>query len=172
MLWLNPGLDATRWSRPVPNRLGMRPALDSGYALRDGGDFFGALQALIKATDLFDEGSEQWATTAAVAWFAYSADQVICDELPNLPAWCRDIEARLALAERCASAAPNSMQCWAMLGMALAEQEVDLGRAAACLMKASKLADQEVTKKGYLEFARSLLVRMKQGAQEAADKDA
>lgn len=147
--------------------IGLRPEqpvayANLGYTLRDDGDFFAALPALLKAVELFEEGSEQWATTAAVAWFAYSADSILCDEIPTLPAWLRDLDTRVALAERCTACAPSSMQCWAMLGMGLAEQESDLGRAAQCLMKAAKLTDQEATKKGYLDFARALLVRMKE----------
>ena len=141
-----------------------------GYMLRDAGDFCSALPALLKAVELFEEGSEQWGTTAAVAWFAYSADSILCDEVPNLPAWITTLAPRLEMAERCAACAPGSMQCQAMLGMALAESELDLGRAAQCLMKAARLTDQEQTKKGYLEFARALLVQMKEQAKKKADE--
>ena len=67
-----------------------------GFTLRDDGDFFAALQPLLKAIELFEEGTEQWATTIGVAWFAYSADPILCDELPILPAWCKELEARLS----------------------------------------------------------------------------
>ena len=82
-----------------------------GYSLRDGGEFDASLQPLLKAADLFEEGSEQWATTLAVAWFAYSADPVLCAEVPGLPAWlgADGVGERLALAERLPSASPSSI---------------------------------------------------------------
>ena len=140
-----------------------------GYCLRDGGDFDAALPPLLKAASLFEEGSEQWATTLAVAWFAFSADPVLCSEVPSLPAWLgEDVAPRLALAERCATAAPSSMQVQAMLGMALAEEGStdSLANASQCFMRAAKLTDEPATKRGYLDFARALLVRVKE-AKEA-----
>lgn len=132
-----------------------------GHLLRDQGNFCSALPPLLKAVELFEEGSEQWATTAAVAWFSYSTDPTLCDEVPGLPEWVTQLASRLDMAERCAASAPSSMQCQAMLGMALAENKSDLGRAAQCMMKAAKLTDKEETKRGYLDFARTLLVQVK-----------
>ena len=46
--------------------------------------------------------------------------------------------------------------CWAMLGMALAEQGLDNARAAEAFEKAAKLTTMPATRDGYLAFARSL----------------
>ena len=140
-----------------------------GMALRDRGDFTAALPSLLRAVELYDEDSEQWATTAAVSWFAFASgggggggggEQAG-------PAWLTSLEARIAVAERCVLAADGSMQCWAMLGMALAEQGLDLGRAARAFMKASSLTDQPQTRDGYRKFAHELLQRLKEGAPAA-----
>ena len=141
-----------------------------GYTRRDNGEFDAALPPLLRAIALFEDGSEQWATCIAVAWFAYSADPILCNEVPNLPPWLTELAPRLTLADKCVVAAPSSFQCWAMLGMGLAEaadeapseqREAHLSRAAQCFRRASKLTDVDATKKGYLEFARALLGRVK-----------
>ena len=144
-----------------------------GMALRDRGDFVGALPCLLRAVELYEEGTEQWATTSAVAWFAFasSAGSGVAPTdaageaaaLP-LPPWLTTLEPRIAMAEKCTRAADKSMQCWAMLGMALAEQEADLGRAAQAFMKASNLTDQPQTRDGYRNFARRLLQQLQAGA--------
>lgn len=139
-----------------------------GYALRDGGDFPGAVPALLRAAELFEEGSEQWATTSAVAYFAVAESQTSVAELPG---WVTGLEARVQRAERCAEAAPNSMQVQAMLGMALAEQEADLGRAAQALMRAAALTDAPATKQGYTDFARGLLQRVQADAAGAREDE-
>ena len=78
-----------------------------------------------------------------------------------LPSWVAAVSERIALADRCAAAAPSSMQVWAMLGMSLAEEDADLGRAAQAMMRAAKLTDQPGTKEGYLKFAKALLQKLK-----------
>lgn len=144
-----------------------------GMALRDRGDFVGALPCLLRAVELYEEGTEQWATTSAVAWFAFASSAgsgVVPTDAAGeaaalpLPPWLTTLEPRIAMAEKCTRAADKSMQCWAMLGMALAEQEADLGRAAQAFMKASNLTDQPQTRDGYRNFARRLLQQLQAGA--------
>lgn len=129
-----------------------------GHALRNAGDFDGALPALVRASELYDDDTEAWATITSVAWFTFASGAKLADA--PLPSWMVSLEERIPLAERCAVAAPRSMQCHALLGMALAEQDVELGRAASSFMRAASLTDQPATKEGYLKFAKSLLERV------------
>ena len=141
-----------------------------GYALRNTGDFAGAVPALLKAMDLYEDDTEPWATMAAVAWFSRSAFAGGETETPA-PAWMTSVAMRISIAERCAAAAPSVMQVWAMLGMALAEEDADLGRAAQAMMRAAKLTEQRETKEGYLTFAKALLQRLKAGTQHHQQAD-
>ena len=101
---------------------------------------------------------------AAVAWFTLSASPGN-PEGATAPSWMADVAERIPMAERCAVAAPNCMQVWAMLGMALAEEDADLGRAAQAMMRAAKLTDQPQTKEGYLSFAKALLQKLRAEGQ-------
>ena len=127
---------------------------------------------LLRAVELYEEDSEQWAIQCGTLFFTYgSLTAGGTGALPPLPGWMTHLEVRLEHAERCTVAAPSSMQCWAMLGMALAEQEADLGRAAQALMKAATLTDVEATKSGYLRFARGLLQQLQASAPAQARHD-
>ena len=81
--------DPVKGCKTFAEAIKLRPEQPVAYAnlgmtLRDGGDFYSAVPALLKAVELFEEGSEQWASTAAVAWFAYLNDPILCDELKEV----------------------------------------------------------------------------------------
>ena len=136
-----------------------------GFMLRDAGDFVAAVPQLLKAVELYDEDTEPWAVTSAVAWFAYANPG--CESL-TVPSWMTVAAERAKMGERCALVAPNSMQVWAMLGMSLAEQDEDLSRAAQAMMRAAKLTDLAPTREGYLKFAKALLQKMQENGNQSA----
>lgn len=130
-----------------------------GYALRNDGDLRGALPCLLRACELYAADTEQWAITAAVSWFTHAGEPSCAVDI-EVPAWFVNAEARAAIAERCVSAAPSHMQCWAMLAMSLAELDADYGRAAHAFTRAAELTDQGPTKEGYMACARALHQRL------------
>ena len=136
-----------------------------GMALRSAGQNAAAVGPLLKAVQFYKQGEmlEKWASCAATAFFAFASGGGGDAELPE---WLTQLPARIAMAEECVVAAPGSMQCWAMLGMGLAEEERDMGRAAQAFMKAASLTDEKATKEGYLSFARGLLQQVKLGQQQ------
>ena len=134
-----------------------------GYSLRDKGDFRAAVPQLLRAVELFGDDTEQWATTTAVTWFTWANPG---NEGLEVPSWMQTLSERVAMAERCVAAAPGSMQVQAMLGLALAEEAVDPGRAAQALMRAAKLTDQPATRDGYLKLAKSLLQELRSAQRE------
>ena len=137
-----------------------------GHALRSSGQLSASVAPLLKAMSLYQEDSEEWATTAAVAWFSFAesrgADSGDGDvgKAAQLPTWLTHLDDRLAFAERFASAAPSSMQVWALLGMTHSECGTDLSRAAHAFMKAAKLTDQRHVQDGYRRMAKAILEQL------------